>query len=81
MRNRATLDVIGLAGFGVAFDSIKHQDNILANAFKKMFASSQNITALAILQNFFPIFKLIVSWAPYAACSRASCQPYRRLAC
>ncbi|KAL7411750.1 putative cytochrome P450 [Mrakia frigida] len=58
---RATLDVIGLAGFGFAFDSMKTAENELANAFKRMFAASQDITVLAILQNFFPIFKMIPS--------------------
>lgn len=31
---RATLDVIGIAGFGYAFDSLKTEENELATAFK-----------------------------------------------
>lgn len=58
---QTTLDVIGVAGFNYDFKTLSERRNPLAEAFNAMFQSGTRITALGILQNFFPILDFIVS--------------------
>ncbi|KIJ54870.1 hypothetical protein M422DRAFT_24767 [Sphaerobolus stellatus SS14] len=52
---RATLDVIGLAGFGYAFDSLVDDQNILAAAFAEVFSAARKFRFINVLQAWFPI--------------------------
>ncbi|KAF8798856.1 cytochrome P450 [Phlegmacium glaucopus] len=54
---RATLDVIGLAGFGYAFDSLTDDSNELACAFDIIFSTSRKFKIMTILQAWFPILR------------------------
>ncbi|WWC91011.1 uncharacterized protein L201_005951 [Kwoniella dendrophila CBS 6074] len=56
---KTTLDIIGLAGFNYDFNALQDPNNELAEAYRKMFGSSLEITPFAILQALFPIFQLI----------------------
>ncbi|TXT04309.1 hypothetical protein VHUM_04196 [Vanrija humicola] len=56
---QTTLDVIGVAGFNYDFKTLSERRNPLAEAFNEMFQSGTRITALGILQNFFPILDFI----------------------
>ncbi len=58
---QATLDVIGLAGFDYDFASLSHEDNELAEAFRVMLTTGQDISGFAILQAFVPILQGLVS--------------------
>lgn len=58
---QCTLDVIGVAGFDYDFNSLGSTSNELADAFREMFQVGQEITPFVILQNFVPIFELVVS--------------------
>lgn len=58
--SRATLDIIGVAGFDYHFNSLDgNDDDELSKAFNKAFESGQNFNTLAILRAFIPIFRLI----------------------
>ncbi|KAK0464724.1 cytochrome P450 [Desarmillaria tabescens] len=56
---RATLDVIGLAGFGYHFDSLSSCDNTneLAHAFSVIFSTARKFRLMTILQVWFPILR------------------------
>ncbi|KDQ62249.1 hypothetical protein JAAARDRAFT_148989 [Jaapia argillacea MUCL 33604] len=54
---RATLDVIGLAGFGYPFNSLENQDDELANAFSVIFSTARKFRIITILQVWFPILR------------------------
>ncbi|PBK74625.1 cytochrome P450 [Armillaria solidipes] len=56
---RATLDVIGLAGFGYHFDSLSSCDNTneLAHAFSVIFSTARKFRLVTILQVWFPILR------------------------
>jgi len=55
------MDIIGLAGFNYRFDALNSHEkpNELNKAFSTMFGAGQAVTVLAILQNWFPIFRSI----------------------
>jgi len=56
--SRATLDIIGLAGFGYPFESLTNEDNELARAFSAML-SRQRPTTLALIGNVIPGFRYL----------------------
>ncbi|KAF5337476.1 hypothetical protein D9758_013586 [Tetrapyrgos nigripes] len=61
--SRATLDVIGLAGFGYAFNSLDSESSSesskdeLANAFSVIFSTARKFRVMTILQVWFPFFR------------------------
>ncbi|KEP48914.1 cytochrome P450 family protein [Rhizoctonia solani 123E] len=58
--SRATLDIIGVAGFDYHFNALDGNDeDELSKAFNNAFESGQNFSTLAILQAFVPIFRFI----------------------
>ncbi|CUA74247.1 Cytochrome P450 4A25 [Rhizoctonia solani] len=58
--SRATLDIIGAAGFDHHFNSLEGNDkDELSAAFKKIFQSSQSPGLLALLTMIFPILRYI----------------------
>ncbi|CAE6464609.1 unnamed protein product [Rhizoctonia solani] len=58
--SRATLDIIGVAGFDYEFSALDGNDeDELSKAFSKAFESGQHFNTLAILRAFIPIFRLI----------------------
>jgi len=57
---RAALDVIGLAGFGYAFDSLTNVENELANAFRVIFETSSKFRARLILEMWIPFLRRFV---------------------
>ncbi|KAG8696934.1 hypothetical protein FRC09_008186 [Ceratobasidium sp. 395] len=60
--SRATLDIIGVAGFDYHFNSLENDDkDELSLAFKKGFQSGQNLGIMAVLQGLFPILQIISS--------------------
>ena len=65
--SKATLDIIGLAGFNYRFNSLNPQGkpNELSKAFKEIFDPDTKITYLMILRQVFPIFNMIVSRTGY----------------
>ncbi|KDR82630.1 hypothetical protein GALMADRAFT_220617 [Galerina marginata CBS 339.88] len=54
---RATLDVIGLAGFGYAFNALTDDSNELARAFGVIFSTARKFRVMTILQVWFPILR------------------------
>jgi len=58
---RATLDVIGLAGFGYAFDALVDDQNVLAAAFAEVFSAARKFRVIMVLQAWFPILHYFVS--------------------
>ncbi|KAF8489400.1 cytochrome P450 [Gautieria morchelliformis] len=52
---RATLDVIGLAGFGYTFDALVDDQNDLATAFAEVFSAARKFRFVTVLQAWFPI--------------------------
>ncbi|QRV72227.1 cytochrome P450 family protein [Ceratobasidium sp. AG-Ba] len=58
--SRATLDIIGAAGFDYHFNSLENDENDeLSAAFRKAFQSGQSAGALDILQRFLPMFRYL----------------------
>ncbi|KAF8685042.1 cytochrome P450 [Rhizoctonia solani] len=58
--SRATLDIIGVAGFDHHFNSLENADkDELSAAFKQIFQASQSTGTLALLENILPILKYI----------------------
>ncbi|KII86568.1 hypothetical protein PLICRDRAFT_113427 [Plicaturopsis crispa FD-325 SS-3] len=55
--SRATLDIIGLAGFGYTFNSLANEDNELANAFSVIFSTARKFRVMTILQVWFPFLR------------------------
>ena len=66
---RATLDIIGRAGFGYEFGALAGGTNELNAAFATLFTPSANHRLLGFLQGMFPPLRLIVS--PPRACPGA----------
>jgi len=60
--SRATLDIIGLAGFSYSFDALKlgEESNELGYAFAQIFNSAKSASIFSILQSRIPILRLIV---------------------
>ena len=60
--SRATLDVIGLAGFDYSFDALKfgEDSNELASAFSQIFNSAKSANLVTLLQGRIPILRWIV---------------------
>jgi hypothetical protein len=61
---KTTLDIIGLAGFGYAFDALSRPDDDpdeLSVAFEELFSISQKVTVWGVLQFFFPFLSHVVS--------------------
>ncbi|KAJ7144946.1 cytochrome P450 [Mycena crocata] len=57
---RATLDIIGLAGFNYNFNTLASEDQSeLGKAFSALFHAGTKINPLRILQAWFPIFRVI----------------------
>uniref|UniRef100_A0A8H7XTF7 Cytochrome P450 n=1 Tax=Psilocybe cubensis TaxID=181762 RepID=A0A8H7XTF7_PSICU len=54
---RATLDVIGLAGFGYAFNALTDDSNELARAFSVIFSTARKFRVMTILQAWFPFLR------------------------
>ncbi|PPQ66616.1 hypothetical protein CVT26_009377 [Gymnopilus dilepis] len=54
---KATLDVIGLAGFGYAFNALRDDTNELATAFSTIFSTARKFRVMTILQAWFPILR------------------------
>ncbi|KAF9949705.1 hypothetical protein BGZ65_007122 [Modicella reniformis] len=54
---RATLDIIGLAGFGYDFKALTEPDNELSNAYRELFNTSSNI--IQLLRAFIPFYVYI----------------------
>ncbi|KAL9131011.1 MAG: hypothetical protein Q9217_000953 [Psora testacea] len=52
--NRATLDIIGTAGLGRDFESLKNPDNYLIQTYKRLFSPSRSGQILGLLSFFFP---------------------------
>ncbi|KAK0222053.1 cytochrome P450 [Armillaria fumosa] len=75
---RATLDVIGLAGFGYHFDSLSSCDNTneLAQAFSVIFSTARKFRLVTILQVWFPILR---RFRPHNATMTAAHATMRRI--
>jgi hypothetical protein len=60
--SRATLDIIGLAGFNYSFDALKfgEDSNELGHAFAQIFNSAKSANLFNILQGRIPILRYIV---------------------
>ncbi|KAJ7242872.1 cytochrome P450 [Mycena haematopus] len=54
---RATLDAIGLAGFGYRFNSLTDDNNELAQAFGVIFSTARKFRVMTILQVWFPFLR------------------------
>ncbi|KAJ6584658.1 cytochrome P450 [Mycena capillaripes] len=54
---RATLDAIGLAGFGYNFNSLTDDNNELAHAFGVIFSTARKFRVMTILQVWFPFLR------------------------
>ncbi|KAJ7505563.1 cytochrome P450 [Mycena galericulata] len=54
---RATLDAIGLAGFGYHFNSLTDDTNELAHAFGVIFSTARKFRVMTILQVWFPFLR------------------------
>ncbi|KAG9094931.1 hypothetical protein FS749_011509 [Ceratobasidium sp. UAMH 11750] len=58
--SRATLDIIGVAGFDYHFNSLDEEDkDELSKAFMRVFEAGQNFSVLTILRSAVPITRLI----------------------
>ncbi|KAF9485887.1 cytochrome P450 [Pholiota conissans] len=58
---RATLDVIGLAGFGYRFAALTDDMDELARAFGVVFSTARRFRVMTILQVWFPVLRRFVS--------------------
>ncbi|KAJ7175393.1 cytochrome P450 [Mycena filopes] len=54
---RATLDAMGLAGFGYHFNSLADDENELAQAFGVIFSTARKFRVMTILQVWFPFLR------------------------
>ncbi|KAJ7246417.1 cytochrome P450 [Mycena rebaudengoi] len=54
---RATLDAMGLAGFGYHFNSLTDDNNELAQAFGVVFSTARKFRVMTILQAWFPLLR------------------------
>ncbi|KAJ7640464.1 cytochrome P450 [Mycena polygramma] len=58
--SKATLDIIGLAGFNYSFNNLSSEGTTeLGEAFKAIFSNGLNITLIRILQTWVPAFRYI----------------------
>jgi len=55
--SRATLDTIGVAGFGYDFESLIHDKNELAFAFRELFRVQMEMRFLNLVRMWFPILR------------------------
>jgi hypothetical protein len=58
--SKATLDIIGLAGFNYRFETLASDADELASAFGVMFSSSNQNFLLDVFMRWFPPARLIV---------------------
>ncbi|CAL1709423.1 unnamed protein product [Somion occarium] len=58
--SRATLDIIGLAGFSYEFNNLEGSRNELNEAFKIIFNTDQQIRPTAIIQALIPILRFVI---------------------
>lgn len=69
--NRATLDVIGDAGFGYRFNSLSatagssEGETELAHAFSVIFSAARQFRIISVLQAWFPVLRKIVRGSSY----------------
>ena len=54
--NRATLDIIGIAGLGCDFESLKDPHNELNTAYRQVFTSSRQAQLLALMNFILPVW-------------------------
>jgi hypothetical protein len=59
---RASMDIIGLCGFGHDFDNLGKHDNPFSIAWGKVFAAGQDPDIWLVLAMLHPIFFNLVSW-------------------
>lgn len=57
--SRATLDIIGLAGFNYKFNALSNEKNELNTAFAQMFKAGQRITLVPVLRGLFPLLRFL----------------------
>ena len=57
--NRATLDIIGLAGFGFDFDSLTSEDQEISSTYRKLFQPDAATRISILLRGIFPPFKYL----------------------
>lgn len=62
--SRATLDIIGLAGFDYAFDALDGKENELNEAFAMIFRATESIPLFQMLQSMVPLLGYIVRPSP-----------------
>ncbi|KAH7913429.1 cytochrome P450 [Hygrophoropsis aurantiaca] len=55
--SKATLDVIGLAGFGYAFNALAGENNELADAYHIIFATARKLALRTILESWIPVLR------------------------
>ncbi|KAF8440963.1 cytochrome P450 [Boletus edulis BED1] len=55
--SRATLDVIGIAGFGYRFNALSGQSDELANAYHLIFATAKKLQLRTILETWIPLLR------------------------
>ncbi|ODN76875.1 hypothetical protein L202_05462 [Cryptococcus amylolentus CBS 6039] len=56
---KATLDVIGLAGFDYDFQTLEGGENELAEAYREMFEIGMGMSAMSVIQGLFPALRFI----------------------
>jgi len=57
--SRATLDIIGLAGFNYEFNALSDQQNELNDAFAQVFKAGQRLTIIPFIRGFFPLLRFL----------------------
>ncbi|KAH7925887.1 cytochrome P450 [Leucogyrophana mollusca] len=55
--SKATLDVIGLAGFGYAFNALAGESNKLADAYHVIFTTARKLALRTILETWIPLLR------------------------
>ncbi|KAI9568323.1 cytochrome P450 [Boletus coccyginus] len=55
--SRATLDVIGIAGFGYRFNALSGQSDELANAYQSIFTTAKKLQLRTILETWIPLLR------------------------
>ncbi|EJU01602.1 cytochrome P450 [Dacryopinax primogenitus] len=76
--SRATLDTIGVAGFGYDFESLFHDKNELAFAVRELFRTQMENRWLNMIRLFFPILRLFLP-EPDLQVRKRSMQTMRRV--
>ncbi|QRV84538.1 cytochrome P450 family protein [Ceratobasidium sp. AG-Ba] len=57
--SRATLDIIGVAGFDYHFNSLEDEKDELSTAFMKVFEAGQQFSMLTIIRSFIPFLRFL----------------------